>query len=158
MAFFLSLHSFFKPRYRFMFAGLITVILHGIITSLYLSHFLHEKYGVSLIKIAPDNMDMWYDCDKITSISLLFYPIIVLLSLFTFFLLNKQRKELRTGILLYLLTTILVFGYIFSFSESVISVIAPVLMLIGAISSHRGGHEEAKRVFILLFLILLFAY
>jgi hypothetical protein len=141
-----------------MFTALLTVILHGIITSFYLRHYFLEKYGVPIIKISPDNMNMWNDSDTITSLSLLFYPVITVVLLVIFFLINKQRKELRAGLLLYILTVFLVFFYIFSFSESVMVVIAPVLMIIGALSAYRGGYHEAKRAFILMFIILILAY
>jgi hypothetical protein len=154
----LPLNSFLKPRYHFMFAGLLSVILHGLITSLYLSHYYLQKYGTSILKISPNDWKMWEDCDRITSLSLLFYPIITFISIIIFFIINKQKKELRTGILLYILTLILVFGYIFYFSQSVVVYIMPALMIIGAISSYKGGYHEATRIFILLFLILIVAY
>ena len=154
----LPINSFLKLRYRFMFAALISVIIHGILSALYLKHYLLEKYGVSVIKISPDDFSMWNDCDRITNLSFLFYPAITLLTLIIFFLINKQRKEIRTGLLLYLLSLILVFGYLFYFSQSVVVYILPALMIIGAYSSHRGGFREASKVFILLFIILLLAY
>src|ERR1035437_2695706 len=134
------LNPFLKVRYRFMFAGLLTVIIHGIITSFYLSHYFLQKYGVGHMKISPNDMNMWNDCEKIMSESLLFYPIITVLVIVAFFFINKQKKELRVGLLLYLISTILVFIYLSYFSQTVVLYILPVLMIIGAISSYRGEY------------------
>jgi len=158
MSFSVPINSFFKPRYLSMFLGLFTIILHGIITSFYLSHFFQARYGVELIKISQNDMNMWNDCDRITSLSLLFYPIISLSIIITCFLINKQKKELKSALLLYLLTLILVFGYLFYFNQSVVIYILPALMLIGAFSSYRGEYYEATRIFVLLFIILLLSY
>lgn len=152
------LNPFLKVRYRFMFAGLLTVIIHGIITSFYLSHYFLQKYGVGHMKISPNDMNMWNDCEKIMSESLLFYPIITVLVIVAFFFINKQKKELRVGLLLYLISTILVFIYLSYFSQTVVLYILPVLMIIGAISSYRGEYHEASRIFVLLFVILLLGY
>ncbi|MEI6817886.1 MAG: hypothetical protein WCL14_14865 [Bacteroidota bacterium] len=152
------LKSFKRTRYLFPIAGLFIVMCHSILSLLYINHSLIAKFGKRITAITDKDGEMMTEYENFISASLLFYPIIFLVLVIAYFLVPKAKKEMKTGILLALLTIFLLFGYLGFFANSVITYILPMLLLLGIFAAHKGGHEEPKRVFILLFLILIFAF
>ena len=158
MPFFPPLKSFYKKRYLYLFAGLFTNLIHSLFTSLFIKYYLTSKYGKDYLSSKNSYNDISEDIGSIQWFSLLFYPLLFVIVSVIYFLIPKARKESRACILIYLLTTCLVFVYTWFFLVSVMLYILPTLMIIGFLASYRGWLQEAQRIFLLLFFALLIAY